>query len=158
MGQILRYETKLPELPEDLAAENLERFFVTGIIPAVRQAFADHGFAKKARFERRWEGGFAEEGQDLGGLFIVGVAGQIFEVRQDFQLARPSEPYSAVGAGAAIALGALHASASCTTLTPRDRAERALEAAEAYCSGVRRPFHFVRVGFPESVSANPERR
>ena len=138
MGQILRYGTELPEPPNEL-----ERFIVTDFVPAVRQSFADHGFAKTARFTPPGEAGVIEEGQDVGGLFLVGVAGQIFSIQQDYQLERPVAPYSAVGFGAPVALGALHALETVSDLSLRERAAKALEAAEAYSAVVRGPFHFV---------------
>lgn len=145
MGQILRYETELPEPPPGLGSDELERFLVTEVIPVIRQSFADHGFAKSARFNSPGEPNITEEGQDFGGLFLLGVAGQIFEIRQDYHLARPAAPFSAVGAGAPIALGALHALQEVPHLSLRDRANLALESAEAYSSAVRAPYHFVEL-------------
>ena len=143
MGQILRYETELPELPEDLDPENLERFFVTDFIPTVRRSFEEHGFAKTARISAPDKPGLSEEGQVVGGTFLVGAAGQIFEIRGDYQLGRPTTSYSAVGAGAMVALGALRALEGMEGLSLRDRVSRALETAEAYNAGVRGPFQIV---------------
>lgn len=145
MGQILRYETALPEPPPRCSPDEMERFIVTEFIPTVRKSFSDHGFAKTARFTSSGDANVTEEGQAVGGLFLVGVAGQIFEIRQDYHLARPVAPYAAVGAGAAVALGALHALEAVPNLSLRDRATKALEAAEAYCTVVRGPFHFVEL-------------
>jgi hypothetical protein len=150
MGQILRYESDLPEPPPGCGPAEMERFIVTEFIPVVRKSFADHGFAKTARFTFAGETSLTEEGQAVGGLFLVGVAGQIFEIRHDFHLARPVAPYAAVGAGAPVALGALHALEAIPGLSLRDRAAKALEAAEAYSTVVRRPFHFVELP-PASV-------
>lgn len=145
MGQILRYETDLPEPPLDSNSEDLERFLVTEFVPTVRRSFADHGFAKKARFNSSGDRNVTEEGQDIGGLFLVGVAGQVFEIQHDYHLARPAVPYSAVGFGAPIALGALHALADVSGLALQERARKALRAAEAYSTVVRSPFHFVEL-------------
>ncbi len=143
MGQILRYETALPELPQDLESEDLERFFVTGFIPAVRRSFEQHGFAKTARFSSPDKPGLSEDGQVVGGTFLVGVAGQIYEIHGDYQVGRSATPYSAVGAGAMVALGALRALVEMEGLSVRDRVTRALETAEAYNAGVRGPFQIV---------------
>ncbi len=145
MGQILRYGTCLPDPPPGVDPGELERFIVTEFVSSVRQSFADHGFAKTARFTSPGEPSVTEEGQSFGGLFLVGVAGQIFEIRQDYQVARPAAPYSAVGVGAPIALGALHALESLPGLSLRERTAKALEASEAYSAAVRRPFHFVEL-------------
>lgn len=148
MGQILRYETDLPEPPNNSSPDDLERFFVTDFVPAVRRSFADHGFAKTARFNLPGESSVTEEGQEVGGLFLVGVAGQVFEIRPDYHLARPLVPYSAVGFGSNIALGALHALSDVSDLSLEEKASKALLAAEAYSTVVRGPFHFVETPPP----------
>lgn len=145
MGQILRYEAELPEPPEKATPDELERFVVTELVPAVRRSFAEHGFAKTARFTSPREAGLTEEGQELGGLFLVGVAGQIFEIRQDYQVGRPAASYSAVGFGAPVALGALYVLESLPDLSLQERAAKALAAAESYSAVVRGPFHFVEL-------------
>lgn len=148
MGQILRYETDLPEPPPDVGPDELERFIVTEVVPAVRRSFADHGFAKTARFTSPKEASTTEEGQEFGGLFLIGVAGHIFEIRQDYQVGRPAAAYSSVGFGAPVALGALHVLESLPGLSLRERATKALEAAETYSAVVRAPFHFVELPPP----------
>ncbi len=152
MGQILRYETELPDLPEDRGMESLERFFVTEFIPAVRRSFGEHGFAKTARFSSPDKPGVSEDGQVVGGTFLVGAAGRIFEIRGDFQLGLSASPYSAVGAGAMPALGALRALEDLAELTLGDRVRRALETAEAYSTGVRGPFLLVKSGPPNGAT------
>lgn len=143
MGQILRYEAKLPDPPPRASDEAMDEFFVTEFVPAVRQTFKEHGFEKKATFPSSGKMDFSESGQEVGGLFVVGVQGRILEIREDFHLARPATPYSAIGSGAVIAFGALHALESLPDLTLRERAEKALDAAATYSSVVRGPFHFV---------------
>jgi len=145
MGQILRYETKLPEPPEKATPDELERFVVTEMVPAIRRSFAEHGFAKTARFTSPRDASVTEEGQEVGGLFLVGVAGQIFEIRQDYQVGRPAASYSAVGFGAPVALGALYVLESFPDLSLQERATKALAAAESYSAVVRGPFHFVEL-------------
>jgi hypothetical protein len=147
MGQILRYETVFPEPPPGCGPDELKLFIVTEFIPTVRKSFSEHGFAKTARLTSSGDANLTEEGQAVGGLFLVGVAGQIFEIRHDYHLARPVVPYAAVGAGASVALGALHALEAVPNLSLQDRATKALEAAEAYCTIVRRPFHFVELPY-----------
>lgn len=151
MGQILRYSVELPEPPSKSEPVDLERFMVAEFVPVVRQAFVDHGFAKTVRFSPPGDRSFSEEGQEFGGLFLVGVAGQIFEIRQDYHIAQPAVPYSAVGCGASVALGALHALQSYEEISLEERASMALAASEAYCASVRRPFHFVGLTAGERV-------
>ena len=143
MGQILRYATDFPEPVPSAGPEEMERFMVTELVPAVRRAFVENGYGKTARLSSPRDPGLTEEGQEIGGLFLVGVAGQIFEVRRDFQVARPAFAYSAIGLGAPVALGALFALESWPDLSVRDRVSKALAASESYCAAVRGPFHFV---------------
>lgn len=163
MGQILRYGTDFPEPPSNPGPDELERFLVSELVPVVRRSFSDHGFAKTARVASRGAEGVTEEGQDFGGLFLIGVAGHLFEIQHDYQVARPLAPYSAVGRGAPAALGALHALESVPGLSQRQRAARALAAAEAYSAAVRGPFHFIELssvpaqGLPGSPAPAPAR-
>lgn len=153
MGQILRYGTDLPEPPPAVEPGKLDRFMVAELIPALRQSYADHGFAKTARFPSSASPAVTEEGQEIGGLFLLDVAGQIFEVGNDYQVGRPAVPYSAIGAGSLVALGALHALESHKNLSLQERATLALEASEAYSTSVRRPFQWVELpSTPATVS------
>lgn len=145
MGQILRYEAELPDPPEEATEDEMDAFFVTEFVPMIRQTFKEHGFEKKATFPSTGKMDFSETGQEVGGLFVVGVQGRIFEIREDFHLARPATPYSAIGPGAVIVFGALHALEPLADFTLRERAERALSAAATYSTVVRGPFHFVEV-------------
>ena len=125
MGQLLRYA----DLPTP--AGDLDRFMVTDFVDAVRTLLKRGGFAKQ------------EYEVETGGIFLVGFGNQIFEVRSDYQVARPVKPFTAVGSGARVALGALAALERQPGLSAADRARIALEAAQEYCSAVRAPFRFV---------------
>lgn len=142
MGQILRFGAELPPPPREAHGEDLERFLVTEVVEAVRAEFKARGFGKKVRTEMD-PPGCSEDGQAWGGLFLLGVRGRIFQVRQDFQVAVPRTAYSAIGRGAPAALGALYALAPSRELPLEERAERALGAAQEGCTTVRGPFHLV---------------
>jgi ATP-dependent protease HslVU (ClpYQ) peptidase subunit len=144
MGQILRHETELPEPPDTRDGEELESFLVTSFVSAIRRSFHEHGFAKTVRVTRTPD--YIEEGQEIGGVFLIGVHGHIFEVHNDYHVARSATPYAAVGDGAIAALGALHALTAHTTLVPKELAAAALRAAETYSRSVRSPFHFIETG------------
>ena len=144
MGQILRHETELPEPPDTRDGGELEEFLVSSLVPAIRRSFHEHGFAKTVRATRTPD--YIEDGQEIGGVFLLGLHGHIFEVRNDYQVVRPATPYAAVGDGAIAALGALHALTAHTTLTLKELATAALMAAETYSRSVRSPFHFIETG------------
>lgn len=71
---------------------------------------------------------------------LVAVGGALIELDDDFGVTQPARDYDAIGSGADVALGALHALAH---LKPRARATRALEASAAHCGKVKPPFRFV---------------
>lgn len=148
MGQILRYLTTFPDPPDDSDPEVLERFFVAELVPAIKESFREHGFDLKASFPSAGKEDFQIQGVHVGGLFIVGVNGRLFEIREDFQVSRPAAPYSAIGTGAPVAHGALHALATATDLKLEERVKIALSASQTYCTVVRAPFHFVSTAGP----------
>lgn len=127
MGQLLQYAFAPPEP----YTEDLHGFMCTIFTDAVRQCLKDGGFAKK------------DKEQEEGGTFLVGTSGRLFFINEDYQVGEPADPYAAVGCGADIALGALHATES-TGLTPPDRLDAAMRAAQRFSNGVRGPFSFVK--------------
>src|ERR1019366_6351782 len=87
--------------------------------------------------------------RESGGTFLVGTHGRLFEVSSDYQIGEPADPYAAVGCGSEVALGALHATGG-SKMTPHQRLEAALAAAERFSNGVRGPFVHV-----STVAASP---
>ena len=135
MGQVLRYCAVLPPAP---AEGDLHAFMVHDFIPAVRDAYAEQGFAKTASKGEEKDGRhFSESGQACGGLFLVAVGASLFIVREDFQVGVPLLPYTAIGSGALVAHGVLFATAD---LAPEERVRIALDAAAEHTSCVRPPF------------------
>jgi ATP-dependent protease HslVU (ClpYQ) peptidase subunit len=131
MGQLVQYVLDLPVYDESM---DLHQFMVTKFVPALRTCFQGGGFENK------------KEERVSGGSFIVGFKGTLFVIQSDYQVAIASEPYTAVGCGESIALGALSAlTATNSKLTPEKKLRIALEAAEQYSAGVRAPFHFVSI-------------
>lgn len=120
MGQLLRFR-----LVAGAPTGDLEEFMATTFIDAVRQCLKDGGFATR------------EKDQEEGGTFLVGVAGRLFTVHEDYQVSEQVHPYAAVGCGAEIAVGAMYATAH---LEPGHRLQVALDAAERHSAGVRGPF------------------
>jgi len=122
MGQLLRYSLKVP-LQEPNS--NTDHYMATIFVDAVRECLKAGGYAEK------------ENEAERGGTFLIGYRGQLFEIEGDYQVAKPSENYSAVGCGAQVALGALYVSKS---MEPRNRVKLALRAAERFSAGVRGPY------------------
>ncbi len=131
MGQLIRYELKLPETTKNFEADPL-RFMVAKFIPALRKCLADGGWQTK------------RDNHEIGGKFIVGILGHIFTVDSDHQVGVPHHNFTAAGCGEDLALGSLYATRpEIMNMSPQDRILTALEAAEWFSAGVRRPFHVV---------------
>jgi ATP-dependent protease HslVU (ClpYQ) peptidase subunit len=126
MGQILRYRLDPPPRED---GQPLEAYLATAWVDHVRHILTDGGWLQ------------TREGRADGGTFLVGHAGRLFVVEDDFQVGEAVDGFAAVGSGAQVALGALWA-----TRAWRDRQKRvliALEAAERHNAGVRGPFEVV---------------
>jgi ATP-dependent protease HslVU (ClpYQ) peptidase subunit len=122
MGQLIRHSLQPP-----VPVGDLEHFMCTTFVDAVRACLKDGGWARK------------DSDREEGGTFVVGVAGRLFTVEEDYQVAEPADKYTAVGSGSEVALGALYATAGGRT-PPRKRVDLALRAAERFNAGVRAPF------------------
>lgn len=122
MGQLLGYKFSPPQ---HHAEWDIERYMTTVFVDALRQTLKDGGFARN------------DSGVEQAGEFLVGYRGRIFRVCSDYQVGENVDPFDAVGCGADLALGALHATRE---KSPAERVLMALEAAEAFSAGVRRPF------------------
>lgn len=123
MGQVLRYRLELPPI----ATWDIRRHMVTSFVDAVRAAMAAAGTLR------------TQNGVETCGTFLAGVRGQLFEVNDDLQVGVPASGYACVGCGAAVASGAMFATAG-SSMTPWARVETALRAAEQHSAGVRGPF------------------
>jgi len=124
MGQILQYHLTPPKR---FADESPMQHMVTRFVPEVIKIFKDHGFNRSV------------EAVESGGRFIVGFAGELFEIQSDYQVARYGD-CCACGCGDHLILGSLF---STVGLHPVVRIDVALRAAEQYSAGVRRPFHII---------------
>ena len=122
MGQLLGYKFSPPQHHREW---DVERYMVTVFVDELRSTLKSGGYAR------------THDGEEEAGQFLVGYQGRIFRIDSDYQVGENIEPYNAVGCGAALALGALHATRG---KTPDERISAALEAAEAFNAGVRRPF------------------
>lgn len=120
MGQLLRYKFDPPNHPNGI---DDMRYMVTTFIDSIRKCFFDNGFGSR------------EDNQ--GGTFLVGYKGKLYTIEADFQVARATVPYDAVGSGTDLALGAMHATPK---KKPIDRIKGALEAASTFNAGVSAPF------------------
>jgi hypothetical protein len=123
MGQLLRHSFVPPKRYPD---KDVMAYMVTDFVDALRNCLKAGGFASKSNET------------EVGGCFLVGYAGRLFEIESDYQVGESATGYAAVGCGSQVAHGALFANSE---LPPVARITQALEAAEAHNAGVRGPFH-----------------
>ena len=122
MGNILRYSFEPPKQPNNI--DDI-RYMNTLFVDSIRDCFREGGFFHQSDLG---------EG---GGVFIVGYKKHLYEIEADFQIAIPQDNYISCGCGHDICLGSLY---STKDREPKERIRIALEAAEKFSAGVRKPF------------------
>lgn len=133
MGQILRYKF---DPPKQKASQTDMQYMVTDFIDSVRSCFSKNGFGDK-------------DGT-VGGNFLVGYNGVLYNIEKDHQVGIPKEPYDAVGCGSDLALGSLHSTAD-LSIKPEKRIIMALEAASKFSAGVAPPFLLIKQPYVKPV-------
>ena len=126
VGQLLRHALTVPNQPTK--QEDDMAYMVIDFVDALRTLQKEKGSMKKE-----------DEEETHPAELMVGYRKQLYIVGGDFDVGRPLDNYYAIGAGAQIAFGSMHATKG-LVLDPRRRIEMALEAAEMYDAAVRRPF------------------
>lgn len=126
MGQVLRYHFKPP--PRD--GDSLHEYMVTRFVESWRAVAKQAGIVNCA------------SGVEECGIFLVGVAGQLFEIEADFQVGVRLRSYAAIGSGAPLAEASLYTTQD-LNLDPQRRLAFALAAAQAHCTEVREPFIYI---------------
>jgi len=124
MGQLIRYKLNIPAHPSGM---NVHEYLSTHFIDALRHCLKEGGFAEK------------ENDVESAGQFLVGYRGRLFHIEADYQVGERVDPFDAVGCGAPIALGAMHALFA-RALAPDKVIGSALSAAAHLNAGVRPPF------------------
>jgi ATP-dependent protease HslVU (ClpYQ) peptidase subunit len=122
MGQLIRYTLHAPIIPDGM---ELFHYMVTLFVENVRECLKAGGYARR------------DAEQESGGCFLVGYAGRLFTIDNDYQVAESTCGYAAIGSGTEVALGALYATQGGV---PRTRLGVALEAAAQHTIYVRSPF------------------
>lgn len=122
MIQLLQYKLIAPKRHPDMDVMN---FMVATFVEEVRRVFREGGFTTK------------QSEVETGGTFLVGYAGRLFRVEQDFQVGERADGFDACGCGQSYALGAM---ANTEGMPVQDRLRIALETAAHFSAGVRGPF------------------
>ena len=128
VAQVLRFRAELPEIPE---GADVEGFLVRELLPVIGATVEAEGIAGVSR-------GYLGDKVAL----LVGIQGQLWTICSDLAL-MPENGFGDLGSGRHQAYGALYALHAAGLEAPRQRREIALEAAAAYTSTVRPPWHFI---------------
>jgi ATP-dependent protease HslVU (ClpYQ) peptidase subunit len=137
MGQLLRYKFAPPA--QTVHQDDME-YMVTSFVDACRQCFSGNGFGDKEA--------------TVGGNFLVGYKGKLYNIEGDYQVGVPRATFDAVGCGTDLALGAMFATEG---LGPEDRINAALAAASTFSAGVAPPFTILRLeGENKKPKAKPK--
>lgn len=121
VGQVLQYRFSAPSYG-GLTGRELTCFLSRKFIDDMWDSLAKAG---------------VDVNKGLPGSVMLGAAGRLFVIYQDFHVAEPLPGYAAIGCGLGPAVGSLY---STPDRAPRERIELALEASLAHCTGVRPPF------------------
>jgi len=127
MGQLIQYKFNPPTPPEN--QDELFGYMVSSFVDGIREVFADNGYMHTDK-----------DGEEFGGVFMVGYKDRMFVVYSDFQVEELVVNYSAIGCGQEYAFGSLY---STSHLDAEERIINALSAAEFYSPGVCAPFYIV---------------
>ena len=124
MIQLLRFSF----IPPAMGDKDIYEYMVTDFVTELRKCFSENGVL--------WKDG---DGQEYGGVFLVGYEDRLFKIDSYFQVAENVDGIAACGCGANFALGAMLAIKD-NKATVEKKIERALEVSEHFSVGVQRPF------------------
>jgi ATP-dependent protease HslVU (ClpYQ) peptidase subunit len=127
IGQVLQYIFE-PPVPETQGIAYMIKQFVPKLRDTIEKAGASMG-----------------DDTAPSSVFIVGHLGVLYEIEEDYQVARFAKPYHACGSGDGVCLGSLHSTEG-LDMPPMQRISMALEAASEFCLGVKPPFTILSVG------------
>jgi hypothetical protein len=143
LGQVIEHSFKAPKREANVS---LDTYMATVFVDEVR-ASLKRGGVKKVE----------NEVEETEGNFIVGHAGRLFIVEQDFAILSIRDNFTAVGCGESAARGALYSerfgggAVGSGRGTARQQVKIALLAAQHLSIGVRGPFRIVAMRVGRSV-------
>lgn len=119
MGQILEYCWSQPPRAEGMTDK---QYLHISVIPSMKEVLITNGF------------GSSDGREDIGGNFLIGYNGQIYEMQCNFSILRHEE-FAAVGSGEFHAIGALEVLYNSDT-HPEDMVVEAIRVASKYVTSV----------------------
>jgi ATP-dependent protease HslVU (ClpYQ) peptidase subunit len=119
LGQLLEHVIELPEPPKSGA--NLH-FIVSSFIESVRKGLKEYGFSE------------VDNNKEKGGIFIIGIDGEIFKVYNDFQVSTYENNVICCGSGEDYAEATMEALKD--IFPPKERIAKAIEIAGKFITTV----------------------
>jgi len=116
--------------PPNLTAadkKDIYHFIIAKVVPSLKNSFKDQ--------EYKWQ----ETDEETKFAFLIAVAGEVFDIADDFAVSMSSTGFYAVGSGSSLAIGALEAGASIS---------KALEIASIHDPYTAAPFYFMEQAKP----------
>jgi len=126
MGQLLQYIIDLPEYDEN---DDIMDYMVSNFVEEIRRIFKERGYSK------------IDNNEEVGGNFLIGFHGNLFEMEEDFHISRLIYNYSSIGSGYLYAYGSLYTTEN-FSITSFDRVKLALEAAGNFNPFVKPPYSY----------------
>lgn len=126
---LLAYKLNVPKVHPDLQ-EDPDKYMRTVFVDSVRQCFKDSGHLR------------VDMGVEVGGNFLVGYNGKVYEVQPDFSVLNVPNYGGSVGSGESAARGSLYTTKK-LKMTHKEKIKIALEAAVEVVPSVRGPFIFL---------------
>jgi len=129
---LLQYQLVIPDYHLDVS---IDQYMYTDFIEEVIKLFKDKCFST------------IDNNVISGGNFIVGFKGKLYEIDNDFQIAKPSDGFSCIGSGYQYAYGAMKALKKYEDklLSTEDIIKEALGVSEYYNPFVRKPFTILNI-------------
>ena len=118
------------ELPVQEKGSDDRQFVAAELLPAIKAGLKEYGCTE-------------HEGEKFHGAILFGYRGKLYRIESNFQVITNAYEFDAVGSGADIAMGSLHATTR--DFNVRNRILKALEASAINNAGVRPPFTIVSV-------------
>lgn len=120
------------EFPMQAPKTNDRSYIVGKLIPVIREGLKKLDCTEEHKGETFFKG-----------AVLIGYMGQLYNMECNFQVITCAHGFDAIGSGARVAIGAMHASK--TVGDPRKRIFAALEASATSNAGVAPPFNIVSV-------------
>lgn len=132
MGQLIQYKFNPQKYISEIHGD-VFKYMCTVFIDELRFCLKSGGYTK------------IEANEEVGGCFLVGFKGRLFYIESDFQVVECIDKYNSAGCGSSYALGSIYSDIGIGITDANDLIFNALECAEYFSAGVRKPFNILKL-------------